>query len=116
MACGHGGIVKGVNKGQLLLLGQGVGVQARSFQGIAMQHHFSAKAARALNLYAGGKAGHHDHGTQPHALRVVGHPLGVVARAHGHHAPGFFFGGEQLQAVARAALFERGGKLQVFKL
>ena len=105
-----------MHKGQILRFSQRVGVLACRFQRVAMQHHFGTKAARALHFYTGGEARHHDHGAYAHALRVVGHALGMVARAHGDHAARLFFGGQQLQAVAGTALLERGGELQVLKL
>ena len=80
-----------------------------------MQHNFGAKPARALDLDARREARHHDHRANPQALRMVGHALGVVARAHGNHAPGALLGVELRQLVAGAALLERGRELQVLE-
>jgi hypothetical protein len=44
---------------------------------------------------------------------MVGHALGVVAGAHGHHA--FHVSWQLRELVTRAALFEAGGELQVFE-
>ena len=98
-----------------MFVGQRIGVLAGFFQRVAMQHHLGTKAACALHLYAGRKTRHHDHGAQSQPLRVVGHALRMVARAHGHHAVRALFGREQRELVAGPALLERGGELQVFE-
>ena len=65
-------------------------MRARFVQGVAMQHDLGAKAARAFDLDARREARHHDHRAQAQALRVVGHALRVVARAHGDDAAALF--------------------------
>ena len=81
-----------------------------------MQHDLSPKTARALYFDARREARHHDHGAQRQALRVVGHPLGVVARTHGNHAALALLGRELGQLVARAPLLEGGCELQILEL
>ncbi len=88
---------------------------ARLVQRIAMQHNFGAEAAGALDLDARREARHDDDGAQPQPLGVVGHPLGVVARAHGNHAALPFLGRQLRQLVAGAAFLEGGGELQVLE-
>ena len=105
-----------MDESQTLGGGQLVSVLARGLQGVAVQHHLGTEAARALNLHAWGEARHDDHGANAQALRVVGQPLGMVARAHRHHALRALGLAQLGQFVARAALLERGGELQVFKL
>jgi hypothetical protein len=57
-----------------------------------------------------------DHRAQAQALRVVGHALGMVARAHGDHAARALPGAQLGQLVAGAAFLEGGGELQVLEL
>ena len=102
-------------KGELLLRGQRQRVGPGLVQGIAIQHNFSPEAAGAFHFDAGCEAWHHNHGAQPQSLGVVGHPLGVIAGAHGDHAMSALVRGELRQLVAGAALFEGGGELQVLE-
>jgi hypothetical protein len=59
---------------------------ARGVEGLAVQHHLGAEAARALDLHRGRELRHHDHRAQAQALRVVRHALRVVAGRGGDHA------------------------------
>ena len=86
LAGDDGLVVVGMDEDQLLLLGQLQRVAARLVQRVAVQHDFGAEAAGALHLHPGREARHHDHRAQAQPLRVVGHALRVVARAHGDHA------------------------------
>ena len=47
---------------------------------------------------------------------MVGHALGMVARAHGNHAALTLLGVKLRQFVAGPPLLERGGELQVLEL
>jgi hypothetical protein len=77
-----------VHKGQLLRIGQIHCVAARFVQCVAVQYHFGSKPTGAFYFDTGCKARHHNHRAQMQALSVVGHPLCVVACAHGDHAAG----------------------------
>jgi hypothetical protein len=116
LACGDGLVVVGVHEGQALLMGELVGMRACFLQRVAVQHHLGAEAARALHLHAGREARHDDHRAHAQALCVVGHALGMVARAHRHHAARALAGRELREPIARAAFLERGGELQVLEL
>jgi hypothetical protein len=80
------GVVEGVHEGQALFGGQRQRLLARGVEGLAVQHHLGAEAARALDLHRGRELRHHDHRPQAQALRVVRHALGVVAGRGGDHA------------------------------
>ena len=86
LAGDDGFVVVGVHEHQPFALGQLQGMGARLVERVAVQHHLGAKAARALDLHARREARHDDHGAHAQALRVVGHALRMVARAHGDHA------------------------------
>ena len=109
-------IVIGMDKGQLLLLRQLVGMGSRLGQCVAMQHHLGAEAACALHLHTGSEARHDDDGTQTQTLRVIGHALGMVARTHGDHAACALGIAEHEQLVQRATLLEGCSELQVLEL
>ena len=105
-----------MDKHQPLRIGQRVRMGAGFFQRVAVQHHLSAKATRALDLHPRRKARHDDNGANPQPLRMVGHALRMVAGAHGDHAARALLGCQLRQLIASAALFKGGGELQVFKL
>ena len=114
---GHDGdVVVGVHEHQVLGVGQLPGVRVGLFQRGAVQDHLRAEAARARHLDAGREAGHDDGGRDAQALRVIGHALRVVARAHGDHAARALGRRQLHQLVAGAALLEAGGELQVLEL
>ncbi len=105
-----------MHKHQLLVLGHRIGMGAGLFQGVAMQHHLGTKAARALHLDTRREARHHDHRPHTQLLRMVGHALGMVARAHRDDAPCTLLGVQLHQLVAGTALLERRRELQVLEL
>jgi hypothetical protein len=89
----------------------------RLVEGLPVQQHLGTEAARALDLHRRGEFGHHDHGAQPKALRVMGQALGVVAGRGRDHAPDRLAAGhEARQLVQRPALLEGGCELQVLEL
>jgi hypothetical protein len=89
-----------------LTVGQVAGVGAGFVEGIAMQHDLGTETLRPLDLHARGEAGHHDHGPQTQTLGVVGHPLSMVARRHGHHPLGAGLRIELGELVAGPTLLE----------
>ena len=109
-------VIVGMDKGQAALVRECKCVGAGLFQRVPVQNDFSAKATGALHFDAWREARHHDDGVQAQTLRVVGHTLGMVARAHGDHTLCRLFGRQQSEFVAGAPLFEGGRELQVLKL
>ena len=87
-------VVIGVHQHQRLLLGQRQRVGACLLERVAVQDDLRTKAACAFDLDPRCEAGHDDHRPHPEALRVIGHALGVVASAHGHHPAAAFVGAQ----------------------
>ena len=66
--------------------GYGQCVRLRSVEVLAVQDHFGAVAARALDLNRRREARHHDNGRDPESVCMVGHPLRMIARRRGYYA------------------------------
>ncbi|MCY1522753.1 hypothetical protein D9M68_576200 [compost metagenome] len=109
-------VVIRMDHGQPALLRQLVAARLGIIEGVARQHHFGAETARIGDLHGRREARHHDHRGHPHAVRVVGHALRVVAGRHGDHARRALGIRQRQHAVQRAPLLERRRELQVLEL
>ncbi|MNX87075.1 hypothetical protein D3C86_1189880 [compost metagenome] len=109
-------VVVGVDHDQSTLAGQLVAPRLGIVKRVPGQHHLGAETTRIGDLDRGREARHHDHGGHAHALRMVGHALGVVAGGHGDHAFGALVVGQRQHAVQCAAFLEGRGELQVLEL
>ena len=81
-----------------------------------VQDHIGSKSTGRRDLHQGGHE-RHDNSRQDTTLGgVVGHGLGVIARAGGDHAAPLLVIAQQENPVKRAALFEGPGSLQIIQL
>ena len=112
----HIGIVERVDEGEgiagCLLTGKLRGLG----QGLAVQDHLCAEGFGAGNLGEGRILRHDDGGRDAELGGMIGDPLGMVASRHRNDACFCLFISELLEFVQSAALFERGGALEVFQL
>ena len=109
------GVVVGMDESEAFAIGDGAGGGPGFLQVIAFQHHPGAEIAGVLDLGEGGGFRHHDGGGNAQPAGMIGHALGVIAGAHGGDAALFLVRRQRLEAVERAALFERRGELPVFE-
>ena len=91
------------------LLDDGVAIGQR----LALEHHLGAEGAGGGDLHEGGVRRHDDGGVDAEALGVPGDGLGMIAGRHGDDAARAFLRAERQHLDQRAALLERGGRLQV---
>jgi hypothetical protein len=83
---------------------------------LADEVHPGAVAARGADLRDRGLFGHEHRGLDAEHLGGQRHPLGVVARARGHHSAGALLVVEPGDAGVGATDLERSGALQVLAL
>ena len=81
-------IVKGMDKGIAVLLGQGMRVRLGIVIDIAVQDDLGAQRLGPVDLDQGRRRGHDDHRPGPELPRRIGHALGVVAGGRRDQAPG----------------------------
>ena len=113
LACDHGIIVVGVNKGHAGLLLQLYSFIMGIVVGALDQANLCAQALGAFYLHDGCAIRHADYAFNAHAGGGQGHALRMVACAAGHNAVLALFFGELADLVVSAAHLEAAGHLQV---
>ncbi len=116
LARDHVRIVERVDEREPFALRELARVRARLGQVRAMEHDGRAELATVRDLDQRGEFRHHDGDGNAEQPAVVGDALRVVAGGGRDHAALALLGREEQQRVARAALLEAAGALQVVEL
>ena len=116
LAGDHVGVVERVDEREAVARGDFAGVRARLGQVGAVQDDVGAELAAVGHLDQRREHRHHDGRGNAEQLRVIGDALRVIAGGRGDHAALALLGRQLQQRVARAALLEAAGALQVVEL
>ena len=105
-----------MDEGEVIGLGQFVGMRGRFGQTGAVQDHPGAEVPGVGDLHERRCLRHDDGGRDAETLGVVGDAEGMVAGRHGDHAAAALVGRERQQLDQRAAFLEGSGVLKVLHL
>jgi hypothetical protein len=116
LAGDHVDVVERMDEREALARGDFTGMRARLGQVRAVQDDLGAELAAVGHLDQRRENGHHDGRGNAEELRVIGDSLRVIAGGRGDHAASSLLRRQLQQGVARAALLEAAGALQVIEL
>ncbi len=109
-------IVEPVDVGQPALVGQALGFAPGFAIGLAVQDDAGAQPPAGVDLDQRREPGHNHRDRDLEQAAVIGQPERMIAGRCRHHAALPPLSIEQQQGVARTALFETAGPLQILQL
>ena len=102
---------------QVMLSGQGTGMQYRFVKVAAVDHQFASEGLHGPVLVLAVALGHHDHGPEAIARCSQGHTLAVVAAGRGNDTRTIRFPGLQVMHIDQApAHLEGAGGIVILVL
>ena len=110
------GVPEGVNEDEAFLLGNFQGQVGGIIHRAPVENDLRPVIAGGENFDQRRPLGHDDFGLDAEALAVIGDGLGMISRRGGDHPSGAIEEREAQEFIESAALFERAGHLQAFKL